>query len=296
MITSLHVTQHVNATGPPTGLRPAGGPTILVFSRYQSVQPKPGSEVRLATHTETIAVRCPPIDPPDWVRHPIQLIVSHALSTEDSFLLSDTNPVILEMVSAPTAAVGIDDTPDDALWPAQHAQMAASKGLAWWKPSTITDETRAKYPGIATLGERQLDILATAGVGFPETTTRLIESSQSVERVTFSSADSSAIKCVIPRMRRWITSRCRIMHGAEALALQGMHFPPSIIQQFSSTFLYNVAGNAFHSGCAALATMTVFSTLAIGLHHSATRMPPAIECISAAAPTDLSIDELLDGW
>jgi hypothetical protein len=231
----------------------------------------------------------------------------HGMVPLESLLLPESSQLIKDMLDADSNAIGIDSTPDDALWPAQHIELATSQGIAWWRPSPITNEIRTKFPGIAVLGERQLDILVTAGVGFPEGTTRLVESSQRVDRVTYSSHESTAVKCVIPRMRRWITSRCRILHGAEALALQGIYFAPSVLTPYSSSLLFDIAGNAFHSGCAALATMTVFATLAIGMHHSASRLPPTVsqaqapdieaEASGDVAPyVDVGMDELLAGW
>ena len=225
----------------------------------------------------------------------------HGMVQLDSFLLPDDSHLIQDMINRPdTAELPPDDTgdADPMLWPKMHCETAQSKGLTWWKPSPITQSTRDAFPGLSALGERQLDILTTAGVGFPETETRLIESSQRVDRVTVSSASSTSVKCVIPRMQRWVTSRCRMLHGVEALALQGLVFKPGVISHTPNNMLFQLAGNAFHAGCSALATLTVFATLAVGSHLSS-RVPSPLKETTAATVQDgiddVDMDDLLGG-
>ena len=116
-----------------------------------------------------------------------------------------------------------------------------------------------------------------------------MESSQRVDRVGTRSMDSHAVGCMIPRTNRWVTSRCRLLHGCEALQFQGINFADSVLENYSTSFLTDMAGNAFHSGCAAIASLAVFATLGVASQHHAYTLSAAV-CMEGE-PDDL--DDLL---
>ena len=72
--------------------------------------------------------------------------------------------------------------------------------------------------------------------------------------------------CLTPKMQRWVTSRCRLVHGVESMMFQGLAYKScsNLGEKFSSDLFCDIAGNAFHAGCASAATMTVLCTLARG--------------------------------
>ena len=72
--------------------------------------------------------------------------------------------------------------------------------------------------------EREIDLVRMKNVQFPEKECRLICTEKSYER-TRATVGTSA--CVVPKMRGWLTSKCRYLHGLESMSLQGIHFPSS---------------------------------------------------------------------
>ena len=109
----------------------------------------------------------------------------------------------------------------ETTWQQTHLDHALSKGLAWWKPFRITDELRKKFPGINQLGPRALDILQLNGISFPESECRMVEVSQSMGR---QSKMVDTMPCFTPKMQRWVTSRCRLVHGVESMMFQGLAY------------------------------------------------------------------------
>ena len=220
------------------------------------------------------------------VKEHMELFSGHGVVPIERLLLPETSGPIQDMlkdlVKKPVEEPGLGSTgleppveaeasgqseksgkKGETKWQQTHLDHALSKGLAWWKPSPITDELRKKFPGINQLGPRALDILQLNGIGFPESECRMVEVSQSMGR---QSKMVDTMPCLTPKMQRWVTSRCRLVHGVESMMFQGLAYKScsNLGEKFSSDLLCDIAGNAFHAGCASAATMTVLCTLARG--------------------------------
>ena len=123
---------------------------------------------------------------------------------------------------------------------------------------------------------------------FPEARgTRSLEVGQLVGR---EHVQDNLVSAVVPRMRKYITTRCRLVTGREALNLQSIFFPAEVagrLDTFSNELLMDLAGNAFDANCYAA---TFFCSIVVLAHTSAcsARVPEA-------KPED-SEDELGQVW
>jgi hypothetical protein len=115
---------------------------------------------------------------------------------------------------------------------------------------------------------------------------RLVEASMSMTRAFVS---STSIGCVFPRMNRWVTSKCRLLHPAEALRLQAINVPSNLLQNMSDATLADLAGNAFHGGCAMAAFFVQFVVCGIGLQRRSGMIPPTV---GAPGPDEGELSEL----
>ena len=116
------------------------------------------------------------------------------------------------------------------------------------------------WPGLVQLQGREIEILQASGVTqFPEQNCRTVEISQSMGWCKPMNRVSSAI---IPRSRIYITSRCRLLHGIEALRLQSLHFPTEKLELFREGFIMDLAGNAFEGSCCLAAIVSTCAALA----------------------------------
>ena len=79
--------------------------------------------------------------------------------------------------------------------------------------------------------------------------------------------DQKVVGCITPRMTLWNTSQNKHMHGLEARSFQGINYsifgPDSNAQllQYSSALLQDLAGNAFHIGCASAMLLSMFCSV-----------------------------------
>ena len=77
------------------------------------------------------------------------------------------------------------------------------------------------------------------------------------------------VTTVVPRMRKYITTRCRLVLGREALNLQSIFFPAEVVGRldlFPNELLMDLAGNAFDANCYAA---TFFCAIVVLAHTSA---------------------------
>lgn len=101
--------------------------------------------------------------------------------------------------------------------------------------------------------------------------------------------------CITPRMRLWHSSENRHIHGIEALNFQGINYDifggsavvNEKLQKYSSSLLQDLAGNAFHSGCAAAMLMSMLCSVGEALSEKERNSQPltdSIKHLSAVAP------------
>jgi hypothetical protein len=146
----------------------------------------------------------------------------------------------------------------------------------------------ATYSALAAIPEWCRDILDMAGVSYPETHTRLIETSKSVAQACVS---KTSVACICPRLTRSVTSRCRLLHPAEALHLQGLCVDSAVLTNFSSSCIADLAGNSFHAGNALMALLAQLTVCAVGARR---RMSTLLAAPACAVDADAEDDGLSD--
>ena len=137
-------------------------------------------------------------------------------------------------------------------WTRHHATLARRPFSA---PSSYTawdSSDDQKYPHYVLLPLRDNSLLDLSGIRFPDSRSIIIDTSQADAQ---SATDCSPI--ITPKGRYWVCWKARELHGAEAMALQGLFITDEVIREFSSTLLLDLAGNAFHSTACGEATITL---------------------------------------
>jgi hypothetical protein len=106
------------------------------------------------------------------------------------------------------------------------------------------------FPGLKALCSRELDALACEGVKFPEKASdaRGVDVSPSVRFISLKS-NSGTSGCVTPTMACYLTHRCRLALGPEALAMQGIHYGKDHykLAKYTDSDLVDLGGNAFEA-------------------------------------------------
>ena len=158
----------------------------------------------------------------------------------------------------------------------------------------------ADVPGLRLLKNWQFDILLLLGVlEFPSKTRCMIDLSQSLNRARMSTT-GDIIGCVTPKMHQWLTDRARFLHGSEALALQGIHYGPRqehLTNEYSSEFLQDLAGNAFHSGCMAATVIATIVAVGVALLRQRGLRLNSYEPVSLHVPLEVPDEgDLDDMW
>ena len=257
-----------------------------------------------------------------WVTdHVKQFSLNNGMLRLNSFIMPETSKCIqLALADARQANSNmepgeVEEQEEDGdqsgmKWPQKHLDRALATGHRWWETSGITSELKAKYPVIGLQTSRPIDILRLNDVSFPEPEKqmRLVETSVSSNR---SRSVDHCIECVTPKMKRWITSRCRMVHGQEAMLMQGIAFDEDILSNFTDEYLSELAGNAFHTGCFQACYLATLSACALGFYRKKqysgaaeasktagassadSALPPAQVAVAQTIPdTDISMDEL----
>lgn len=214
------------------------------------------------------------------------------MASSESFMLPEDNILVStergKQAQAHCSAESAEALPDSSQkWPLDHIDKAREKGLVWWRPANFTPEQKERFPALQAIPARQLDILLLSGVQFPEAKLRLIELSQSAGRNQYS---EHSVGCMTPKMRRWATSRCRLLHGAESMFHQGLFFDEKVLRGFSSDFLLDLSGNAFHAGCAAACFFTSVVACAIGFERHA-KSNPVVQSLASEDVPDVDVDD-----
>lgn len=234
--------------------------------------------------------------------------IDHGMVPLKNMFLPDDDVHIMEMINlargmvteaaAETAEVigessgGAQSSEGDAndKWPGMHFKLGNTAGMVkWWKPPVVTRAVRDKFPCLNMLPARAIDGLSLQGVTFPESSLRLFDTTQSAGRMR--EVDNDRMMCITPKMRVWMTSTCRVMHGLEGLNMQGIYYTgrEQALEQFTSDTLMDLAGNAFHAGCCLAAMMGTLVALAMGSNFAAS--PPTV--VNEEADAEAALD---DAW
>jgi hypothetical protein len=103
------------------------------------------------------------------------------------------------------------------------------------------------FPTLKLLTRRQLEILHLRGIKtLPSKKFTSIDLSQNLK---FANVTKGRLGCLTPQGMKFMPHRVRYLCGQEALRMQGMNFPSTSLDAYSSAFLCNLAGNAFELSC-----------------------------------------------
>ena len=158
------------------------------------------------------------------------LCITHVdeLRDLDDFLCDDTHPAVVSHTSSGGGGHHQDRQRQNGKgqrrklsWPEQHARLSLRTGHSqWWLSTHPSEETLTEYPGLRELSERELDVLATHRVQYPDVK-GTVDVHQSGARC---SVRSHCSHIVTPGSRLYLKHRCRLMSPIESLLLQGIHY------------------------------------------------------------------------
>ena len=188
----------------------------------------------------------------------MDLLCGMMITPVDGYLYDETDPAVtnyydslLSHASSGSASAGKRLRSFD--WPVVHMQRFREAGLEWCRCTGPDVETLRLFPGLLDLQPREQDILHLHGIGFAlETATRTIELKSIVDRGEIPRFGAESVTTVRPGMRKFITSRCRLVRGVEALRLQEIWFPATfapLLAEMPDRLLCDLAGNAFDLNC-----------------------------------------------
>ena len=208
----------------------------------------------------------------------MQRFAGHSLTPLDSYLLSDSDPLVNCVLDRSDRS----DRPDHRcrsvpcgssssmpLWVSRHIAMCELRGRSW---SSVTDcvcgDMLRLFPGLGALVPREIDGLGTLGISCPDTRPDcplVVDVSQGFDRANIgnlsggsraSEEDSLQIRsaispCVTPRSRLYHTRRGRLLVGYELLRLQGIVFSDQELDRrlrtVTNELCHDLAGNAFNT-------------------------------------------------
>ena len=152
-------------------------------------------------------------------------------------------------------------------------KAAVKEGREWPNIFQYSDADATQYPALQQLTPRMSDILAAREVSLSEKKPRILELSQNLSRGGVVRVSEDWIGCVVPKMRPWLTSQNRFLTGHECLRLQGISYSDGAeghedLLLFESTFLTDLAGNAFHAGQCAAMLVAMWTALGLAILES----------------------------
>ena len=168
--------------------------------------------------------------------------------------------------------------PKAPLWPARHAVWGNKSDSEWWQASPFREESVAmRHPGLKALCPRQLDMPERLNLNLPEDEPSTVDVNMSLGRSRELIKNASA--CLTEKSLVYLAHRARLAHGVEHMMLMGFLVDEIMGPQgadvvralmgFSSTFLKNMAGNAFDSS-EYMVAMAVMSVILGELHVTTT--------------------------
>jgi site-specific DNA-cytosine methylase len=167
----------------------------------------------------------------------------------DDFLVDDNHPVVLKSLQATAKGRRTEQQQSSRKrkWPEIHAQIMDKRGKDIWSWTYPTEETKARFPGLQALTDREMDALGLFDTKFPDAQgTQDVGSSGNRQRIL-----QGCSHIITPTQRVYLRHRCRMMTGFESMMLQGIHYgremPETMV--WASKELQDLAGNAFHAWC-----------------------------------------------
>ena len=133
-------------------------------------------------------------------------------------------------------------------WPEQHLEHcmhSASSSSKWAENPVPGSMEQTLFPTLRMIGPREFDMLRIKfGMTYPQRPRRVVNISQSFKRSTENPGT------LTPGMRHYISDKCRLVNGLEAFLQQGLYYGSemmdTIAANFTSQFLLDLSGNAFH--------------------------------------------------
>jgi hypothetical protein len=178
----------------------------------------------------------------------------HTLAELDTFLLPEWHPRICAQRLRAQEIVDRRNSAESkgSQWLARKARKESeSQAFSRYSP-----QVGEHWPVFELLPERAKLLLDEAGIAFPEDPVvlgkRVLSVSQSESCVSV-----NVTGCLVPQGIYWLGWLARLLDGAEFLRLQGIFVEDSLLQEFDSTLLADLAGNSFHTSCCAASFVTL---------------------------------------
>ena len=152
---------------------------------------------------------------------------------------------------------------DPVGWGLRHEAAFRAAGRPWCSADDAPcPRTVECYPTLRALTVRETDVLRFLGISFPELTPRTVDVSQNIARAK---VGVSLVGCLTAGARVYLSHRCRLLLGVEALRLQSFFHPdPGRLLAFDDRLLRDLAGNAFEASCCAASLLVVLLVLSRG--------------------------------
>ena len=119
--------------------------------------------------------------------------------------------------------------------------MFAEERSSYRAPSQMIEAT---FPAVKSLTRRQKELLTLKGIPIPDTEFRVVDLSQNL---AFANVVSGKMPCVTPDGAKYLSQQCRFATGTEYLRFQGIWMDEPALSRYSSSFLQDLAGNAYET-------------------------------------------------
>lgn len=206
------------------------------------------------------------------------VFTNHAVTPLADLFLAEGHPIVQEMYAQlpeeSTIAAELAANPPDLhagkvgklpVWLKDLQKLSETTECIQSLLQPPSPELSAVLPGLKALTLRQWVMLQlyTEDEALPWSKEVLVDVHKSWDRHNISQENVSM--CIIPKAGLLHMKRLRKLHGLECMAIQNIYYQDTKkLARFDSTFLQDLAGNAFQTNCAAaltLATIVTYSTL-----------------------------------
>ena len=175
------------------------------------------------------------------------------LFTLPTIMLPESDPQLIAHRRACEELDFVRYTSDGCKWHETNAELLQSADEPYWKGAIPSEKDQLAFPTLKEIRPREFEVLGLKfKVAYPERVGRAIHTSSSMARCH---SHGDVTGTLTTKGRVYLSDRCRMMRGTEALLLQGIHYLGNQckVRGYADSFLIDLAGNAFHVwACAAM--------------------------------------------